>query len=100
MVGRRPPRSLPAARRLATESVMRSRLIPSSIRAGAAMTVKTIDPIRGDGVHVSPTKVADPQAVSLAPALFGEGDHVLRRPPQPVQCRDDQRVSVLQRRGA
>src|SRR5699024_4269740 len=46
----RPPKSLPAARRLATESVIRSRLISNSICANAAITVNTIDPI---GVEVS-----------------------------------------------
>lgn len=48
--GRRPPRSLPAARRFEAESPMRSRFMSSSIWARAAMTVKTSDPI---GVDVS-----------------------------------------------
>src|SRR5699024_7024038 len=47
---RRPPRSLPTARRMATESVIRPRLISNSICANAAITVNTIDPI---GVEVS-----------------------------------------------
>lgn len=49
-VGPRPPRSLPAVRRSATESVIRSCVISSFFWARAAMTVKAIEPI---GVEVS-----------------------------------------------
>jgi hypothetical protein len=41
---RRPPRFLPAALRLDTESLMRSRLISGSICAKAAVTVNTMHP--------------------------------------------------------
>jgi hypothetical protein len=48
-VGRCPSRSVPAALRVATESVIRSRVISSPIGAKAAITVNTIEPI---GVEV------------------------------------------------
>ena len=52
-VRRCPPRSLPAALRLATEPVIRSRSISRSIWARAAVTVKSIEPI-GVAASTSP----------------------------------------------
>lgn len=93
--GCRPPRSLPAARRLAIESVIRSRSISSSIWAKATMTVKTIEPI-GVWCPRLPHRGNHPQPCSPAVQLFGEGEHVLRGPAQTVQRGDNQRVALLE----
>jgi len=94
--GGRPPRSPPEARRFATESATRSRLMSNSIWASAAMTVKTIDPI---GVEVStspPPRLEDAKAGAAAAQLLGEVEHVLRRSPEPVARRDHECVALVQ----
>jgi len=65
-VGRRPPRSLPAAWRAATESVSLSRVISSSICARAVITVQTIEPI---GVEVSTSLLPRFSTCNPAPLL-------------------------------
>lgn len=63
-VWRRPLRSLPVARQLATESVIRSRVTSSSIGTRAAMTGRNIDP-RGERVYVYPARVRCPRSCPL-----------------------------------
>jgi hypothetical protein len=64
--GRRLPRTLPAARRLDTLSVIRSQLILSSIWAKAAMTVKTMLPM---GVPVSTFLPPSPECAAATHRL-------------------------------
>lgn len=71
-VWRRPLRSLPVARQLATESVIRSRVTSSSIGTRAAMTGRNIDP-RGVRAHVYPTEARCPRSCPLTSERVGEG---------------------------
>ena len=54
-------------------------------------------PHRGGGVDVTAAEVQDAQGSAAAAELLSEVEHVLRRPPEPVERRDHERVTFVQR---
>lgn len=92
--GQRPPGSWSAAWRLATESLMRSRLISSSIEVKAAVTVKSHAAHKGSGVYFSAGQVEYSQVRAPVLELLRKGEQVGCGAPEPVHGGHDQGVAI------